>query len=367
VLIVEGPQARINQSIYLEKALRLSQNPGFRIKRLRWDKLKPEDLTAWAVIIINDASIPGGVIGAALQDFVVAGGGLLVASGDQVGSNWPSGNEGLLPGTRLDQVDSKPGQAHRFLEIASDHPLAKLSGGRNPVDLSSARVFSYQNFEPNTNDRVLARFDDDAVALLERALGQGHVLVLTTTLDTHWNDLALQPVFLPFLHQTLRYLAAFESYPSETEIGEVVDVMAYARALAGGDAIIAAADDSTLVVESPSTREIRVSRKSPLITITEPGFYQVHRATPASTEVVLAANIDPVEANPERLDVKRFEEEIRASAETSPAAALLTRRQAAEYEQQQQLWYTVLSLVLVLMLVEAFTANWIVRNWSVRD
>ena len=105
------------------------------------------------------------------------------------------------------------------------------------------------------------------------------------------------------------------------EIGAVVDVMRYARALAGGDAIVAAAGDADLVVEPPSSGEIRLSRQSPLLPITEPGFYQVHRATPASAQVVLAANINPLEANLEILDVTRFVEEIRASAEPQPGAS----------------------------------------------
>ena len=192
------------------------------------------------------------------------------------------------------------------------------------------------------------------------------MLVLTTTLDTQWNDLAVQPIFLPFLHHSLRYLAAFESHPSGFEVGSVVDVIRYARAIAGGDAIIAAADDSELIVELPSAKEIRLSRQSPLLAIEEQGFYQIHRATPAAVEVVLAANINPAEANLIPLDLKRFEEEIRNSAVPLSPGIALTQRQAGEREQQQQIWYVILSAVLVLMLIEAFSANWISRQRSIK-
>jgi hypothetical protein len=321
-------------------------------------------LTAWAVIVINDAPIPGGLLGKALQDFVAAGGGLLVASGDRIQGNWPSGKDGFLPGTLLRQVDSKPGVAYNIGEIAGSHPLAVNAG--NGIDLSTARVFSYRQLEPNGDDQVLARYSDGAVALLEKTGQGGKVLVLTTTLDQHWNDLAVQPIFLPFLHQALRYLAAFEAHPQALEIGSVVDVLRYARAQAGGNAIVAAADATPLVIESPAASEIHLDRQNPLLAIEEPGFYQVHRATPAGVEVVLAANINPVEASPEILDVARFVEEIKRSAQLAPSATVLSQRQASAYEQQQQLWYAALWVALVLMLVEAFAANWIVRNWSVR-
>jgi len=364
VLLVEGTAARANQSLYVENALQLARTPAFRITRKRWQELQAADLAAFSVIIVNDASIPGGAPGASLQDFVAAGGGLLVVSGDQVQGNWPSADGGFLPGSPLQVVDAKPGEAFNIGSIVDAHPLLNAVGTRPGVDLSSARVFSYRNLEPGADDRVLARYSDGGVALLETTGLSGRVLVLTTTLDTHWNDLALQPAFLPFLHQALRYLAAFEPPAQDYAIGSVVDVMRYARALAGGDAIVAATGDTALVVEAPSSSEIRLNRQAPLLSIAEPGFYQVHRATPTGAEVVLAANINPVESNLKILDVKRYVEEIEASAVPPPAAELLTRRQAVEYEQRQQLWYVVLCVALALMLLEAISANWIVHKRS---
>ncbi len=366
VLILETSQPRVNQTLYLQSALKLSRNPVFRVKRLSLNELRPEDLPNWAVIIINDAPIPGGEPGKALRNFVTAGGGLIIATGDAVQGNWPTGDEGFLPGTLLRRVDSKQGTAHNIMRLDNNYPLSNILNEQGNIDLSVARIFSYRNLQANVNDRVIARYNDGDIALLERLVGQGRVLVLTTTLDTQWNDLAVQPIFLPFLHHSLRYLAAFESHPTGFEVGTVVDVMRYARAIAGGDAIVAAADDSALIVELPSGKEIRLSRQSPLLAIEEQGFYQIHRATPDDVEVVLAANINPAEADLKTLDVKRFVEEIMNSADSVSDGAALRLRQAEEYEQQQQIWYVILCLVLVLMLVEAFTANWIGRQRSIK-
>ena len=232
--------------------------------------------------------------------------------------------------------------------------------------LSLARVFSYREFTATPQDRVVARYDDGSAALLERLSGAGRVLLLTTTLDTHWNDLALQPAFVPFLQRALRYVTAYEPYPHQSEIGDIVDLMRYARALAGTDAVVAAAGDAPLIVESPSADAIKLDRQAPLLTLSEPGFYQVHRATPGGVEVTLAANIDAREANQQVLDVGRFVEEIRATAGPPAAAAAPTRRQAVEHERQQQLWYLVLSLVLGLALIEALAANWVSAGKSPR-
>ncbi len=363
LLIVEEPSARSNQAVYLQNALRLSRNPVFRVESMAIDELKAEALPSWAVIIMNDVSLPGGELGEALANFAAAGGGLLVTSGTATQRNWAST---YLPGSPGRKIDAKRGTAHNITDFETDHPLAINLGARNTIDLSLARVFNYRKLQPATDDRVVARYSDGAVALLERRVGQGRVLVLTTTLDTHWNDLALQPVFLPFLHQSLRYLTAFEASPNQSEIGSITDVMRYARALAGADATVAAANDGPLIIETPSAREIRVSRQSPLLALTEPGFYQVHQATPSGVEITLAANIDPQETNLQTLDVARFVEEIRASAKPAVTAAVLTRRQASEYEQQQQLAYTILLAVLALTLIEALSANWIGARRSIR-
>ena len=38
----------------------------------------------------------------------------------------------------------------------------------------------------------------------------GRVIVLTTTLDDSWNDLELKPVYLPLVHQFVRYVSQYE-------------------------------------------------------------------------------------------------------------------------------------------------------------
>ncbi|MGD8421118.1 MAG: hypothetical protein PVJ78_11805, partial [Gammaproteobacteria bacterium] len=111
--------------------------------------------------------------------------------------------------------------------------------------------------------------------------------------------------------------------------------------------------------------EIRLPREAALLEIGEQGFYQVHRSTPAGVDVVLAANVNRAESAPRALDVERFVGEIKASARTAPPQAVLTRRQAAGYEQRQHLWFGLLSAVLAIALLEAFCANWIAaRRYS---
>ncbi len=351
VLVVEQKDARGNQSLYLENALGLARKPAFRVRVAEWEQLNAGELKNYAVIVVNDAPLPGGARAAALRDFVAGGGGLLVAVGDAIAGNWPGGADGYLPGLLQRRVDAPGGDAFRIARIGDDHALAGL-------DLARASVFSYREIEPGGDDRVIARYSNGDAFLLERSHGDGRVLVVNTTLDTWWNNLALQPVFLPFLHRGLNYLASWESYPQSLAVGDVVDVLRYARALAAADAVVAAANSADLTIEPPGGAEFTLQRSRPLLNIEQRGFYQVHRVTPAASEVVLAANIDPREAGLEKLDVAGFVGEISTLA-VEPEGGRLSTRRAEQREQQQQLWYVILSLALILMLLEAFAANWI--------
>ena len=71
---------------------------------------------------------------------------------------------------------------------------------------------------------MLARFDTGEPALVERAAGRGRVIVFASTLDLGWNDLALKPMFLPFVHQLGRHLSGFKEQPAWLTIGQVLDI-----------------------------------------------------------------------------------------------------------------------------------------------
>src|SRR5687768_17620197 len=91
-------------------------------------------------------------------------------------------------------------------------------------DFSSSRFSSYRALGAGKNSAVLARFDTAEPALVERTAGRGRVLVFASTLDLSWNDLALKPMFLPFIHQLGRHLSGFKEQPSWLTIGQVLDV-----------------------------------------------------------------------------------------------------------------------------------------------
>ena len=68
--------------------------------------------------------------------------------------------------------------------------------------------------------QILARFSNGVPALVEVSGSRGHVVLLASDLANAWNDFALHPAFVPFVHDLLRYLAAGRPLRPEYRVGE---------------------------------------------------------------------------------------------------------------------------------------------------
>ena len=132
------------------------------------------------------------------------------------------------------------------------HPVVRsLQGAAERRFLRLPALFRYRALQTGPDDRVLARFDDGAVAAAERRIGTGRVIAFGTSLDDSWNDLALKPVYLPLVHQLVRYLARYEPPTPWRTVGQVVDLSASLKGRADR------------VVVTPSSEQMKVTPAEP--------------------------------------------------------------------------------------------------------
>ena len=89
----------------------------------------------------------------------------------------------LLPGKLGAAVDRTSGRGATLGFRDYSHPVFEVFKAPRSGDFSAARVFRYRALETAPDDRVLARYDDGAVAAAERRVGTGRVIAWTTTLD----------------------------------------------------------------------------------------------------------------------------------------------------------------------------------------
>ncbi len=219
VLIIEGTYPAPDASLYVSRALAVGSAPGFDSSIVGVDRVTPEQMNAATVVILNDCRAPSGAAGRALEARVRAGMGLLVALGER--STWPSDAPDLLPGALMGSIDRAGTRGGALGFVDYGHPVFEIFSAPRSGDLTAARMFRYRQLTPAGT--VLARFDDGAAALVERRVGTGTVLAWTSTLDSYWNDFALRPVFVPFLHQAMKHLGHYVEAKPWYTVGEVFD------------------------------------------------------------------------------------------------------------------------------------------------
>lgn len=367
VLILEGGRAGRDASLYLRRALETTADGRFAVTVRRGDAVRTSDLDAAKVVVLNDARLDG-ASAEALRSFVERGGGLLVATGE--GAVWPASAADLLPGALGPVEDRAEGRGGRLGYVEYDHPVFELFAGPRSGDFSGARFFRARGFTPGDSARVIARFDDGTPALAEHSVGRGRVAVWTSSLDVFWNDLALQPVFLPFVHRLAEHLGGRGEPLPWLLAGQILD-LADARALEAAG--VAAAEAASLtsgrdqVAVTPSGATVQLARAGAhrYLSLDQAGFWVVREAgrTP-ERPFTLAVNPDLEESRLAVMDPQELTAQILA-APGSPTAgptfgATALRRE--DRERRQGLWRYLVLAAFALFLAETGISNWMSRR-----
>ena len=164
-------------------------------------------------------------------------------------------------------MDRTRGDTGRLGALELGHAVFAPFRAARSGDFSSVRVYGYRRLSPAPGTQVLARYDDGQPALVAARAGRGQVLAWTTSLDLSWNDLALKPIYLPFLHQALRTLGGFDPRPAAFTVGQVVSAGA---APAGRTRVVVAPDGTRTPIEAA---------RGDAFDVAQPGFYEVRDAS----------------------------------------------------------------------------------------
>ena len=369
-LVLEGGTARSDASLYLQRALEISEEASFQVDVRRSTSLSAADLEATDVVVLNDIRFPQGATEDRLRSFVEEGGGLLLVLGER--SAWQTGLEELLPGRFGPARDHTRGAA-RLGYLDYYHPVFELFAGPRGGDFARARFFRSRDLEIGPEGRVLARFDDGSVALAERRLGEGHVLVWTSTMDTFWNDLAVQPVFLPFIHQMMRHLGGYRERVPWFTAGQVLDIADPAGMVFVLDRESELAPDVDHVAITPGGGSVALPATAGprFLELEEQGFYEIRPpGTNPERSFAVAVNVDVTESELESMDPTELASAVaprESSGELGASGEMLTpEMQARNQERRQSLWRLLMVAALVLLLTETAISNWISRAATMR-
>jgi hypothetical protein len=343
VLVLESGRSR-GRSLYLQRALAIGHRPRFRVEVKDVSQLRAEDLVPGMLVVLNDAPPPVGPAGRRLREFVETGGGLLIVLGEQsTAAAWQGDAASLLPGPFGNAVDRSADWGATLAYVDYGHPVFELFRGPHSGDFSTARFFRYRPLE--AKEGVLARFDDGAPALARKSLGKGRILVYTSSVDTSWNDLALQPVFLPFLHRLVRHAAGHVESPAWHTVGEALDL---SREPALG---------KETTVLAPSGRRTPLAEGSRGLELVSPGFYEV-RSTPGEPPLqVVAVNLDRAESDLAAVDPEELAGAVKQASRGGDGGRAAPALTTGEHEDRQALWRYLLMAAFLLLATETLLSN----------
>ncbi len=215
VLLASG-SGRAADDTYLRRALGIGESPRFDVTATTVDQLTDAALAGARVLIVHDAPLDDAVAGRVLR-FAERGGGVFLIAGSRAA--WPQAAG--FPGTLAAAVDRTRGESGRLGGLEFGHAVFAPFRAARSGDFSSVRIYGYRRLTVADSAQILARYDDGLPALVVNPAGRGRIMAWTSSVDLGWNDLALKPVFLPFVHQVVRTLSGFEERPTALTVGQV--------------------------------------------------------------------------------------------------------------------------------------------------
>jgi hypothetical protein len=241
----------------------------------------------------------------ALARFVRNGGGLVLAAGPAITPELVAAGFGdELPRLRL---RAAPAAALSMMTADTRHPaLAAFS--QSTGAFGGARFARAAELTGTEKSAIVARFDNGDPAIVATDYGSGRTVVLASDLGNRWNDLPLQPAFVPLVGEAIAWAGGASASPASIVIGD--------SPLAGTD--------------RPGTIVLPASGSHPAARV--------------------AVNVDPREFDATRMSQADFLARI---ARSQDAAADDMRISARREESSRGLWRYAMTLLLGVLVIES--------------
>jgi hypothetical protein len=303
---------------------------------VRTTPLGDPPLLDYSFVVVTDIGLLDAAQAGVIQEYVENGGRALLAAGPR------SAGLTTLPVTGQTMLTNPQMRAQGSVsigEVDTTHPAL-----RGVDELRAANFTRSINVEPGEADRVLMRLADGTPLLLERALGSGRVLLFTSSLDREWNDLAVQPAFVPLMAGIANQLLGGAGFTSEADLGSTLAVRALG--FSGGR-----------IFDPRGEAALGLGAGSDDVLLDQVGLYEV---VGGGTTELVAVNFDPRESDLKPVDAETLERwsglGVRPGETTTPVAVA-----TATDSVPSSLGPLLVMLLLVLIVVESIVGNWHLR------
>jgi len=332
-------------ALYFGSALSAATQGSFVLQSVAAEQATDLDPSKYAFVVLSDAVTLPGIFEHTLGQYVAKGGRVLIALGTS------AGHHAQIPlwgrGVRDTHDYGRQGGTATVGQVDFSYPaLDQAQPGADNGGWAAVKVF-YAAVPEQGQARVAARLSDGTPLLLDKEVGEGHIVLLASGLENLTNDLPLHPIFVVFVDRMARYLSGDERLSGS----KVVDSFVQLRG-AGELAGVAA---SVEVIDPDGRRPLTLNEARTMLSfrLERSGFYRIRFAN--GRDVLIGVNPDRRESNLEPLakDVQDLWSGGSGSRATQPAGSAPVRLKPHPVS----LWWYVMLLAFVVALAETALAS----------
>jgi len=322
--------------LYYRAALESVPDAGFALEPLAVEQATNQAFSKYAFVVLSDiGSLPPGLENS-LRAYVNGGGSLLVS----LGPSSVALQRVPVSGEAIQSSSYASREGDRFQTVASadnEHPSL-----RRTSKLEGVQFLQDIKVDPGQS-RVIARLTNQDPLLLEKQVGEGRVMVFTSTFDNLANDFPLHSSFVPFVEQTARYLGRQQERSTNVAVDSYIELRSVKEQGASVEVIDPDGKHPLSLKDASSAQSFQVNRE---------GFYEIHRGNGRQEMVAVHADRRESDLTPipqETLDLWR-----NTGRGPDPVT---TTGEAANQARPWSLWRYALLLVLITAIIESLIAS----------
>jgi Aerotolerance regulator N-terminal/von Willebrand factor type A domain len=335
--------------LYFGAALGAAAQASFVLQPITPEQASDIDPTKYAFVVLSDVPSVPSILEHTLEKNVEDGGSVLVAAGTAMShrEHIPVYGGDVADGHYYTSGSAANAGFTTVGDVDGSHPAMRDAQG-----WEGAKFFYAAAVDPGSA-RVVARLADGTPLLIDKQVGEGHVLVFASGFDNLSNDLPLEPAFVAFVDRTARYLSGEERAGGARVVDSFVQLRNPANEASGAGS---ASNHATVDVIGPDGKRplsLKEAAAAESFQLSHAGFYQIHFAN--GRDAVLAVNPDRRESDLEPIadDVLKLWSGSGNAGGPTPAES---DSAAEERENVSGIWWWFMLALTMVAVAESIVA-----------
>jgi aerotolerance regulator-like protein/VWA domain-containing protein len=331
------PAGQDRDELFYRSALESVSEAGFTLEPLAVEQAANQSFSKYAFVVLSDVgTMPAGLENS-LRAYVASGGSLLIALGPLAAAlpRVPVSNETIQGSAYAARTES------RFETVAAadaEHPALRRAN-----KLDGVKFYQVIRVDPGQS-RVVARLTNQAPLLLEKQVGEGRVIVFTSTFDNVGNDLPLHASFVPFVEETARYLGGQQDRSTNVAVDSYIELRSAKERGAAIDVTEPDGSHPLSLKDATTAQTFQVARE---------GFYDIHRANGREELIAVHADRRESDLTPIPQETLALWKNTGLGPDTPSGDGSAADTQARPWS----LWRYALLLVLITAIIESVFAS----------